>query len=158
MRSTASVGSGVQRSKQRQRHLSFYDHVLDCRNDKPDMFEDYDTRAIAQELFKRGVLTHENAAIEVLEWYLSGRRRLFDPNFDMDQNKRSPSRPTTTPKPVDLTKAVLSDLNAKTTMRDGRPLGEWTFGELRQEWRGLGAILDRFADIADDELVGDHLK
>jgi hypothetical protein len=53
--------------------------------------------------------------------------------------------------------AVLGVLTVKTKMRDGRFLGQWTFGEFRKEYKAMSEIVMRFADIGDDELMGDHL-
>ena len=89
---------------------------------------------------------------------LSTFRRKYDPNWDVV------TRASTTPTPRaprvgDLEEAFVHGLmRPNRMMGDGRRLKEWTVGELRKEGRGMAALIERFADLDDDELVGDHLK
>ena len=153
------VSERTTRSKPtRETTLSFISHAINVRNENPDPFEEWSPRAIARALLDRGVLNHENVMLELAERVVQMSRRELDPNFDMEVNRRTPSTPAETPRRQTLVAAVIGDLNARTIMRDGRPLGEWTFGEFRTEYKGMGAIILQFAGIPDDELIGDHLN
>lgn len=148
----------TKRKQTRETALSFIAHAINVRNENPDPFEEWSPRAIARELLDRGVLKHENVMLELAERVVQMSRRELDPNFDVEVNRRSSPAPVKTPKRQALVTAVIGDLNARTVMRDGRPLGEWTFGEFRKEYKGMGAIILQFAGIPDDELIGDHLN
>ena len=155
-----TVNERTTRRPVRERKLPFSDHVLDLRNNDPDLFETYQPAAIAHALTAKlypADLPHLNVVVELMEANLRTFRRHYDPNFDVESARPTP-RTTKTPQSRELVAAVFGDFNVDTIMRDGRPLGEWTFGEFRKEHRGMAKIISQFADIDDGELVGDYLK
>lgn len=156
MPSTTSRNERTSKRKTSQRRplLSFEDHVLDLRNDNPEIFENYDPHAIARALLTKGVLNHENVMLELAEANVQTFRRKFDPNFDMVTSQR-PQK--ITPKTKQIAAAVLGSFKPDTIMRDGRQLREWTWGEFRTEFKGMSQIMSRFAHLPDDELIGDTL-
>jgi hypothetical protein len=134
--------------------LPFEDHVLNLRNEKPDIFERYDEREIARQLLAAGALHHDNVMLELAEANLQTFRRRYDPNFDVQTR---PSTVKVQPRTKAIAETVLGSFKADTVMRDGRPLSTWTWGEFRAEFKGMAAIMTQYAHLPDDDLIGDTI-
>jgi hypothetical protein len=151
----------AERSPLKRRSLSFSQHAEQLKRDEAHLFDDYDSTLLAQEmlslLYPKGV-EHENVVLEGFECLFRQNRRYLDPGFEAQVQKRRREIPTTsTPQVGEMLTAVLGVLTVKTKMRDGRFLGQWTFGEFRKEYKAMSELVLRYADLGDDELMGDHL-
>lgn len=142
----------------RQRILPFEDHVLDLRNDSPDLFENYDEDVIADammtKLFPRGV-EHKNVIAELMRDNLRTFRRRYDPNFDTQP--RAAARKAPAPRTQSIVDGVLESFHSHTVMRDGRELGEWTWGEFRAEYKLFANAIAKGRNKHDNELIGTTL-